>query len=84
MVLPVDKLNQVLGNNPFLKGRNEDISRLHVTFLSEVPQAEAIAQLKNGNFGADEFTVVNDVIYLFCPDGYGNTKLSNTFFENKL
>jgi uncharacterized protein (DUF1697 family) len=23
-------------------------------------------------------------VYLHCPKGYGNTKLNNTFFENKL
>ncbi len=23
-------------------------------------------------------------VYLFCPNGYGNTKLTNTFFEKKL
>jgi len=22
-------------------------------------------------------------VYLFCPDGYGRTKLSNTFFEKR-
>jgi uncharacterized protein (DUF1697 family) len=23
-------------------------------------------------------------VFVYCPNGYGNTKLSNTFFENKL
>ncbi len=84
LVLPLKKLEQVFSSNPFLKGRNEDITKLHVTFLSEVPLQENIDLLKAGSYGTDEFTVVNDVVYLFCPDGYGNTKLSNTFFESKL
>jgi uncharacterized protein (DUF1697 family) len=32
----------------------------------------------------DEFCVNNQEIYLFCPNGYGRTKLSNSFFERKL
>jgi len=31
-----------------------------------------------------EFTVAEREIYLFCPNGYGTTKLSNNFFERKL
>jgi uncharacterized protein (DUF1697 family) len=33
---------------------------------------------------ADEFLVYDTEIYLFCPNGYGRTKFSNTFFERKL
>jgi uncharacterized protein (DUF1697 family) len=37
---------------------------------------------KAGN--ADEFSVHDKEIYLFCPNGYGRTKYSNSFFEKKL
>ena len=74
----------VFENNPFLKNRNEDISKLHVTFLSAEPEQVNIDKLLETKFNNDEFVVSENVVYLFCPDGYGNTKLSNTFFENKL
>ncbi len=32
----------------------------------------------------DEFIICGKEIYLFCPNGYGRTKFSNTFFERKL
>ena len=32
----------------------------------------------------DEFTIIDDTIYIICRNGYGNTLLSNTFFEKKL
>jgi uncharacterized protein (DUF1697 family) len=32
----------------------------------------------------DEFIIHGKEVYLFCPNGYGKTKFSNTFFENKL
>jgi uncharacterized protein (DUF1697 family) len=32
----------------------------------------------------DEFMIYDREVYLFCPNGYGKTKFSNTFFEKKL
>jgi uncharacterized protein (DUF1697 family) len=32
----------------------------------------------------DEYMISGQEIYLFCPNGYGKTKLSNSFFEKKL
>ena len=28
--------------------------------------------------------VIERVVYLYCPEGYGKTRLSNTFFEKRL
>lgn len=76
---------KVFKQNPFLMKRNEDITKLHVTFLSKQPEAADIAQLSNFDFGSDEFQIIEEVVYLFCPaNGYGNTKLSNQFLETKL
>lgn len=74
----------VFDNNPFLKDRNEDISKLHVTFLADNPQQEYLDKIKELNYPPDEFIIAGKHIYLFCPNGYGITKFSNTFFENKL
>ena len=84
LVKEADELIAVLKNNVFINKRKEDITKLHVTFLSAEPEQAAIAKIKEGNYAADEFIVQGKHVYLFCPDGYGNTKLSNTFFENKL
>jgi uncharacterized protein (DUF1697 family) len=39
---------------------------------------------RSGTGSADEFMVYDKEIYLFCPNGYGRTKISNSFFERKL
>jgi len=75
---------RLLGSNPFLKGRNEDPAKLHVTFLYRSPPKSALSSLEAPQAGADEFVVRNQEIFLFCPNGYGRTKLSNNFFERKL
>ena len=84
LVKEVTELDIVLKNNPFINKRKEDVTKLHVTFLSAEPEKANIDKIKGGNYVADEFIVTGKTVYLFCPNGYGNTKLSNTFFENKL
>jgi uncharacterized protein (DUF1697 family) len=84
IVKDLDDLKTVLQNNPFVKKGNEDITKLHVTFLSHEPESENIAKITNGKYLPDEFVMKGKTIYLFCPNGYGKTKLTNTFFENKL
>lgn len=84
MVKELDEIKTVLKNNPFINKRKEDITKLHVTFLNDVPAKDAIDKIKEGQYVPDEFISDGKNIYLFCPNGYGNTKLSNNFFENKL
>lgn len=79
-----DELIDVIKNNPFLNLKKEDTSKLHITFLSDEPEPSRVDKIKGGQYEPDEFTLSGKVIYLFCPNGYGRTKLSNNFFENKL
>jgi len=84
MVLVIQELNDVFANNPFANKRMEDISKLHVTFLEKTPKNELLSNILNIQKSSDEFIIKEKAIYLFCPNGYGRTKLTNTFFEKKL
>jgi len=75
---------RVIDSNPFMNERNEDPAKLHVTFLYKTPAVPALGNLKPPDSEADEFFTGKQEIFLFCPNGYGRTKLSNTFFERKL
>ena len=77
----VKEMKQVLAANPYLKDKKIDIGKLHVTFLADAPNNSVIP---DGNYAPDSFILARKEIYLHCPGGYGNTKLNNTFFENKL
>ncbi len=77
-------LQRIIDSNPFVQTRNEDLSKLHVTFLSRLPPAELTCGLKIPPGIDDECVLSGKEIYLFCPNGYGRTKLSNGFFERKL
>jgi len=55
-----------------------------VTFLSEKPPSIPVADLNSAKSSAEDFLLSGKEVYLFCPNGYGVTKLSNSFFERKL
>jgi len=80
----IEDLKEIAKNNPFLNDRKEDINKLHVTFLSHKPNQSSIDEIVNYECRPDEFYLNCKEIYLFCPNGYGRTKLSNNFFESKL
>jgi uncharacterized protein (DUF1697 family) len=84
LVRTKDELEGLTKTNPFI-ARREDVGVLHVTFLGAAPDAEAVAAAQARSVGgSDEFEVVGRQVYLRCPDGYGNTKLTNAFFEKTL
>lgn len=74
----------IITSNPFLKEKGIREDKLHVTFLSEVLENKRKQELEKISFGNELFFISGKEIYLYCPNGYGNTKLSNNFFENKL
>jgi uncharacterized protein (DUF1697 family) len=84
ITLTANELRDISEQNPFLADKQKEEAFLHVTFLSEKPDPALIASLDPQIFAPDVFKIVAKSIYLYCPNGYGNTKLSNTFFENKL
>ena len=84
IILTLAELEQVSENNPFLVKRTEDVDKLHVTFLSKEPDPVDLRNIKENSFIPDEFIISGKEIYLFCPHRYGRTKLTNTFFENRL
>lgn len=71
--------------NPFLEATPDlDTKTLHVTFLVVAPAPSAIAALEEVDPKADRWQVIDDRVYLHCPNGYGRTKLTNNYLEKKL
>ncbi len=76
-----EEFQKLIKKTPYAK---EDISRIYVSFLSEVPVNIPIEELKRVKDKSEEFVISGKEIYLFLPNGAGKTKLSNTFLERKL
>lgn len=84
IVRTVMEMENVLSANPFLEESDIDVEKLHITFLSDVPATNELQKIEGINHPPDRFIIKEKDVYLYCPRGYGNTKLSNNFFENKL
>ena len=78
------ELQEVIKDNPFLTDTAIDQSKLHVTFLSDAAPKMTLEALELLVVKPEQFHVLGRQIYLYCPNGYGRTKLSNTAIEKKL
>jgi len=83
ITLQKDEWEQIILANPFAKDKSKNLDFLHVSFLSETPHPDYIELLKKVDANADECIVIGKAAYLYCPGGYGKTKLSNNFLEKK-
>jgi uncharacterized protein (DUF1697 family) len=73
---------RIIRQNPFQK--DSDPAFLHVTFLANGPKPFDPEILSAAKKGDEALFIAQDAVYLYCPDGYGNTGLNNNFLENKL
>lgn len=84
IVLSLKMLKQITESNPFLKDRNKDIKFMHITFLSVTPEHIDIKVFEDKMQKGEEIIFSEKVIFLYCQNGYGRTKLTNNFIETKL
>lgn len=84
LVRNAGELKKVIAANPYPKNKKIDLAKVHVTFLSAVPAKPLSEEIKKLSFLTDEFSINGKEVYLHTPGGYGETKLSNNFFEKKL
>lgn len=78
------EMENVVANNPFLKEKDVDSSKLHVAFLADVAQKSSLKTIERLATSHDRFYPASREIYLYCPGGYGKTKLSNNAIEKAL
>ncbi len=76
-----DEFERAVGYTP-LPG--EDESKLHVTFLHRKPARVPIDEINDAAGEGEAFSISDREVYLSCPNGYGITKLSNSFLERVL
>ena len=84
VVRTAEEMENVVRDNPFLKEPGIDHSKLHVTFLSAAAPNSAAKDLKPLALNSEQYRIKGREIYLYCPEGYGRTKLSNNAIEKKL
>lgn len=81
LVLTTAELQKIMNQNPFVAQKELSADYYHVTFLGTHPK-DLDEELISAKRSATEHIAFSpQAIYLYCPDGYGKTKLHNNFLE---
>lgn len=79
------EMKKVLSTCPFKDiDIEKDGTKVLVTFANSKPAQKNIKEFAQYVEPPEELTVLGKEVYLYCPNGYGKSKLSNTFLEKKL
>jgi uncharacterized protein (DUF1697 family) len=84
IVFSINTLKQIIASNPLLQDSEKDIAFIHITFLSSPPPKFDEKTIEEKKLGGEAIAFTNMAVYLYCPNGYGKTKLTNSFLETKL
>ena len=84
LVLKRSEIDRVADSNPLFPQLGTDETLFHATFLNKPVSKADFAKLKLSVQAGEQAVWGGAVIYLYCPHGYGRTKLNNSFFEKAL
>jgi uncharacterized protein (DUF1697 family) len=73
LVLEIAELQAAIENNPF---KTENGKALHFFFLDSLPENPDLANLIAIKSKSEEFKLINNIFYLYAPDGIGRSKLA--------
>ncbi|MBU3144922.1 DUF1697 domain-containing protein [Clostridium sp. CF012] len=79
-----DELRNIVNNNPFTKQENIELDKVYITLMVDIPQPSTVSLLDMKKEENEKFIIISSEIYVYCPNGYGRTKLNNNMFEKKL
>jgi uncharacterized protein (DUF1697 family) len=79
-----DEMEKIISTNPFQEETGFDPSRMAVLFLEHKPSEEQIRKIAGIDYPPDKFHINGSEIYLYCPNGFGKTKIYTNFFEAKM
>jgi uncharacterized protein (DUF1697 family) len=84
MIRTVREMQDLVSSNPFLNEGNFEPSKMAVIFLHEECIISQIQKAADIDYPPDKFWISGKEIFIYCPNGFGRTKLYTTFFEKKI
>lgn len=84
MIRTITEMEVLFSSNPYLKEEKFDPAKMAVIFLHEKPTDDNIQNINEIDYPPDKFKIAGKEIFIFCPNGFGRTKLYTTFFEKKM
>ncbi len=84
LIRTVEEMRNFSLINPFLKEENFEPSKMAVILLYEKPTQDQIQKVIYVSYPPDKFAINGSEIFIYCPNGFGRTKLYTNFFEKKM
>jgi uncharacterized protein (DUF1697 family) len=84
MVRTNQELIELFSSNPFLEETDFNPSKMAVIFLHDKPSDTQIQKVADIDYPPDKFRIIGKEIFIYCPNGFGRTKLYTNFFEKKM
>ncbi|WP_400076462.1 DUF1697 domain-containing protein [Winogradskyella sp. R77965] len=76
-----EQLNAIFDNCPFPE---EKKLSSYFAVLTEIPHKDLVKEAYEKTYDNEEYEILNDCLYFYCANGYGNAKFNLNFFEKKL
>ncbi|HEY8669881.1 MAG TPA: DUF1697 domain-containing protein [Terriglobales bacterium] len=70
-----DEMGKIIQNNPLLKQRDIDGSKLHVTFLSAIATADTVKKLESLTLPPDKVCCSGTETYFYFPNGVSGSSV---------
>jgi len=83
IVLSKKALEKIVRKNPFRPIKDDEISKLYVSFIKEEINPNAIVSFAENTITDDKFHITKKSIYTFYNVKYSASKLNNNLYEKK-
>lgn len=80
-VKTADYWTQMIQEHPWINNRDDEHTHYHVTFLKNRLESIDNDSLEHKISSQERFQFAGSHIYIYCPNGYGKTKLNNNYIE---
>jgi uncharacterized protein (DUF1697 family) len=84
LIRTIQEMKELMLLNPFLGKPDFDSSKMAVIFLYSEPGQHQIHKVADIDYPPDKFKIIGREIFIYCPNGFGKTRLYTNFFEKKM
>jgi len=84
MIRTTQELSSMFSYNPFLDEPDFNPAKMAVIFLDAEPTDLQCKKVADIDYPPDKFRIIGREIFIYCPNGFGRTKLYTNFFEKKM
>jgi uncharacterized protein (DUF1697 family) len=84
MIRTVQEMKDLSSSNYFLSEVDFDPAKMAVIFLHDKCKESQFKKVEDVNYPPDRFFISGSEIFIYCPNGFGRTKIYTNFFEKKM